>query len=80
MIVNRLQTLGHPARFPLLVDTGTSDPFLTRELRPEALEAAAEKAGFPITSRLQVGERKPRRAGPEPAGRESVQWRGGRCT
>ncbi|KIZ04814.1 S-formylglutathione hydrolase [Monoraphidium neglectum] len=42
-------------KFPLLVDTGTSDPFLTRELRPEALEAAAEKAGFPITSRLQDG-------------------------
>ncbi len=44
-------------RFPLLIDTGSSDPFLTRELKPEALEAAASAAGFPLTSRMQVGGR-----------------------
>ena len=41
-------------RFPLLVDTGGADNFLQRQLRPEALEAAAAKAGFPLTSRMQV--------------------------
>lgn len=42
-------------KFSLLVDTGSADPFLTRELRPETLEAAAAKAGFPLTSRMQEG-------------------------
>lgn len=36
------------------MDTGTGDSFLSRELKPEALEAAAAKAGFPFTSRMQV--------------------------
>jgi hypothetical protein len=40
--------------FPLLVDTGTADSFLERELRPQALEAAAKAAGFALTSRMQV--------------------------
>lgn len=36
------------------MDTGTADNFLARELKPEALEAAAAKAGFPLTSRMQA--------------------------
>jgi S-formylglutathione hydrolase len=39
----------------LLVDVGTADSFLQRELRPELLEAACEKAGIPLTLRRQEG-------------------------
>jgi S-formylglutathione hydrolase len=39
----------------LLVDIGTADPFLEKELRPELLEAACERAGIPLTLRRQPG-------------------------
>jgi len=40
---------------PMLVDVGTADPFLERELKPELLEAACEAAGLPLTLRRQEG-------------------------
>ena len=39
----------------LLVDQGTAETFLERELRPELLEAACRDAGMPLTLRLQEG-------------------------
>ena len=39
----------------LLVDQGTSDKFLERELRPELLEAACSAAGQPLTLRRREG-------------------------
>ena len=39
----------------LLVDVGTADPFFERELKPELLEAACEKAGVPLVLRRQEG-------------------------
>lgn len=44
-------------RFPgeILIDQGTSDKFLTQELRPELFEAACRKAGQPLTLRWQEG-------------------------
>jgi S-formylglutathione hydrolase len=39
----------------LMVDVGTADPFLDKELRPELLEAACEVAGIPLTLRRQPG-------------------------
>ncbi len=44
------------ARLPeLLVDQGTADQFLTKQLRPELLAAACEAAAIPATIRLQEG-------------------------
>ncbi|MFD1697155.1 S-formylglutathione hydrolase [Roseibium aestuarii] len=44
------------ARVPdLLVDQGTADTFLDGQLKPELLRAACEKAGQPLTLRLQEG-------------------------
>ena len=44
------------ARLPeLLVDTGSADPFLAEQLRPELLEAACRQAGVALTQRLQPG-------------------------
>jgi S-formylglutathione hydrolase len=44
------------ARLPeLLVDTGTNDPFLEKELRPDLLATACAKAGIALTQRLQPG-------------------------
>jgi S-formylglutathione hydrolase len=44
------------ARLPeLLVDVGTADPFIEKELRPELLEAACAAAGIPLTMRRQQG-------------------------
>jgi len=44
------------ARVPdLLVDQGTADSFLERELRPELLTIACENAGIPLTLRMQEG-------------------------
>lgn len=40
---------------PILVDQGTADPFLEKQLRPEALEAAARDAGQPLSLRRQSG-------------------------
>ncbi|AKV04161.1 S-formylglutathione hydrolase [Labilithrix luteola] len=42
-------------KLPLLVDQGDADEFLGRELKPELLQAAAEKAGHPLTLRMQPG-------------------------
>jgi S-formylglutathione hydrolase len=39
----------------LLVDVGTADPFLEKELKPELLEAACGKAGVALTLRRQPG-------------------------
>jgi len=39
----------------LLVDIGTDDPFLEKELKPELLEAACADAGIPLTLRRQAG-------------------------
>jgi S-formylglutathione hydrolase len=39
----------------LLVDQGTADSFLERELRPDLLASACEKAGIPLTLRMQEG-------------------------
>jgi S-formylglutathione hydrolase len=44
------------ARLPEpLVDIGTADPFLERELKPERLREACARAGQPLTLRLQEG-------------------------
>jgi S-formylglutathione hydrolase len=39
----------------LLVDVGTADPFLERELKPELLEETCRTVGQPLTLRRQVG-------------------------
>ncbi|MBX3565856.1 MAG: S-formylglutathione hydrolase [Sphingomonas sp.] len=39
----------------LLVDTGSADPFLDEQLRPELLAAACEDAGIELTQRIQPG-------------------------
>jgi S-formylglutathione hydrolase len=40
---------------PILVDQGTSDQFLEKELKPELLEEACQKSGTPLTLRRQPG-------------------------
>jgi S-formylglutathione hydrolase len=42
-------------RLPILVDQGDRDDFLAKQLKPEALQAAAKAAGHPLTLRLQPG-------------------------
>jgi S-formylglutathione hydrolase len=42
-------------KLPLLVDQGEGDAFLTTQLRPETLAAAAQAASHPLTLRLQPG-------------------------
>ncbi|MFG1497318.1 S-formylglutathione hydrolase [Saccharospirillum sp. HFRX-1] len=42
-------------RLPLFIDQGEADNFLAEQLKPEALEAACEQAGHPITLRRQPG-------------------------
>lgn len=42
-------------RLPILIDQGTGDSFLESQLRPDHLRAAAEKAGHPLTLRMQPG-------------------------
>jgi S-formylglutathione hydrolase len=39
----------------ILVDQGDQDQFLEGQLRPQLLEAACEKAGIPLTLRMQPG-------------------------
>lgn len=39
----------------LLVDQGTGDQFLTNQLKPELLKAACDKAGLPLSLRMQDG-------------------------
>jgi S-formylglutathione hydrolase len=44
------------ARLPdLLVDQGEADTFLAEQLRPELLQRVCEKAGMPLTLRMQPG-------------------------
>jgi S-formylglutathione hydrolase len=44
------------ARFEeFLIDIGTADSFLERELRPELLEAACQAAGLPVTLNRREG-------------------------
>lgn len=42
-------------RLPLLVDQGDADEFLAKQLKPDLLQAACDKAGHPLTLRLQPG-------------------------
>ncbi|CAO3360037.1 S-formylglutathione hydrolase [Azospirillum melinis] len=42
-------------RLPILIDQGDRDGFLEAQLKPEALVAAAEAAGHPVTLRMQPG-------------------------
>jgi S-formylglutathione hydrolase len=50
------QLIEDGARVPeLLVDQGTADNFLANQLQPERLAAACEKAGIPLTLRMQEG-------------------------
>ncbi|HZV85005.1 MAG TPA: alpha/beta hydrolase-fold protein, partial [Brevundimonas sp.] len=39
----------------ILIDQGNADPFLSEQLRPELLTAAARKAGQIVTLRMQPG-------------------------
>ncbi len=39
----------------ILVDVGTADPFIEKELRPELLEAPCDQAGIALTLRRQPG-------------------------
>jgi S-formylglutathione hydrolase len=47
-----IETGARPAS-PILVDQGTSDKFLTEQLKPELLQAACAAAGVPLTLRMQ---------------------------
>lgn len=40
---------------PILVDQGSADPFLEKQLRPELLRVACEQARTPLTLRMQPG-------------------------
>lgn len=42
-------------QLPLLVDQGDADDFLTEQLKPELLQAAARDADYPLTLRMQPG-------------------------
>ncbi len=42
-------------RLTLLIDQGTSDPFLESQLKPELLQAACEKVGHPLSLRMRQG-------------------------
>lgn len=56
LVENLVESLGENAeRLPLFIDQGEADNFLVEQLKPEALEAACEKAGHPITLRRQPG-------------------------
>jgi S-formylglutathione hydrolase len=43
------------SHLPLMIDQGDADAFLDKELKPEHLQAAAAKAAYPITLRMQAG-------------------------
>lgn len=40
-------------KLPLLIDQGDADDFLLEQLKPELLKAACDKAGHPLTLRMQ---------------------------
>jgi len=42
-------------RLPLLIDQGDADEFLANQLKPELLQQACNKAGHPLTLRMQPG-------------------------
>jgi len=42
-------------KLPILVDQGMADSFLESQLRPERLQQAAQKSGYPITLRMHEG-------------------------
>lgn len=42
-------------RLPILIDQGDRDSFLEAQLKPQALVAAADAAGHPVTVRMQPG-------------------------
>lgn len=42
-----------PDSLPMLIDQGGSDEFLDAQLRPELLQAVAQKAGRPVTVRMR---------------------------
>ncbi len=42
-------------RLPLLIDQGSADEFLDKQLRPQLLEEACDATGHPLTLRLQPG-------------------------
>jgi S-formylglutathione hydrolase len=42
-------------RLPLLIDQGTDDEFLDKQLRPDLLAAACRQAGHPLTLNLRPG-------------------------
>ncbi|MDX5337353.1 MAG: prolyl oligopeptidase family serine peptidase, partial [Marinobacter sp.] len=42
-------------RLPLLIDQGDADEFLANQLKPELLQHACDKAGHPLTLRMQPG-------------------------
>lgn len=42
-------------KLPLLVDQGGKDPFLSEQLKPEALQQAAQKNDYPLVYRQQDG-------------------------
>jgi S-formylglutathione hydrolase len=46
---------GHKSEHKILIDQGTSDPFLAEQLQPEILGAACEVAGQAVEIRLQDG-------------------------
>jgi len=45
----------NPSQATMLIDTGTSDQFLSEHLQPEIFTAACDKAGQPIHYRMQPG-------------------------
>lgn len=44
-----------PERLPILIDQGDRDGFLEAQLKPQALVAAADAVGHPVTLRMQPG-------------------------
>ena len=40
---------------PMLVDQGGADGFLEEQLKPQLLEQAAQKVGYPLQLRIQDG-------------------------
>ena len=52
-LVARVKDAAH--RPAILIDQGTSDQFLEKQLRPHLFEAAAKKVGYPVTLRQQTG-------------------------
>ncbi len=42
-------------KLPILLDQGENDEFLKEQLKPEAMQAACEKANYPLTLRMHSG-------------------------